>query len=194
MLQDEIRYSDYLDGRVQVAGRPVNTFYSYKFTGLDGNDGRPTFYGTDANEIVGKDAQGNDITRQKSYELMTFGDVCMEVMEHSGCREPFVQGSVSNYFGWRNWGLSFNLAYSIGSKIRLLQMYGDANTAIPAPVMNMRGEFIHRWQRPVMNCILMFRDYWMRRVSRQPKSRGGMISLMNLPERSGICMTTPAYG
>ena len=78
VLQDEIRYGDYLDGRVQVAGRPVNTFYSYKFKGLDPKDGRPTFYGTDANEIVGTDKNGNEITRQKSYELMTLGDVCME--------------------------------------------------------------------------------------------------------------------
>jgi len=148
VLQDEIRYGDYLDGRVQIAGRPVNTFYSYKFTGLDPKDGRPTFYGTDADEIVGTDADGNEITRQKSYELMTLGDVCMEVMEHSGCREPFLQGSISNYLGWRNWGLSFNLAYSVGAKVRLLQMYGSSNSAVPAPVMNMRGEFVHRWQRP----------------------------------------------
>jgi hypothetical protein len=147
VLQDEIRYGDYLDGRVQVAGRPVNTFYSYKFKGLDPKDGRPTFYGTDANEIVGTDKNGNEITRQKSYELMTLGDVCMEVMEHSGCREPFLQGSISNYLGWRNW-LSFNLAYSVGAKIRLLQMYGSNNSAVPAPVMNMRGEFVHRWRRP----------------------------------------------
>ncbi len=148
VLQDEIRYGDYLDGRVQVAGRPVNTFYSYKFKGLDPKDGRPTFYGTDANEIVGTDKNGNEITRQKSYELMTLGDVCMEVMEHSGCREPFLQGSISNYLGWRNWGLSFNLAYSVGAKIRLLQMYGSNNSAVPAPVMNMRSEFVHRWRRP----------------------------------------------
>ena len=148
VLQDEITYGDYLDGSVHVSGRPVNTFYSYKFTGLDGTDGRPTFYGTDENEIVGKDSDGNDITRKRMYELMSLGDVCMEVMEHSGCREPFLQGSISNYFGWRNWGLSFNLSYSVGAKVRLLSMYGDANTAIPAPVTNMRKEFVKRWQCP----------------------------------------------
>lgn len=148
VLQDEIRYSDYLDGRVQVAGRPVNTFYSYKYKGLSQEDGRPGFYGIDKDEIVGKDKDGNPVTRQKMYETMTVGDVVMEVMEHSGCREPFLQGSINNYFGWRNWGLSFDLAYSVGSKIRLLQMYGGSNTAIPAPVMNMRGEFVHRWQLP----------------------------------------------
>ena len=148
VLQDEIRYGDYLTGNVQVAGRPVNTFYSYRFAGLDGRDGRPTFYGIDKDEVVGKDKNGNNITRQKLYESMTIGDACMEVMEHSGCREPFLQGSINNYFGWRNWGLSFNLAYSIGAKVRLLQMYGEANSAVPAPLKNMRGEFVDRWQRP----------------------------------------------
>lgn len=99
VLQDKIEYGDYLSGSVQVAGRPVNTFYSYKFLGLSHEDGRPLFYGIDENEIVGKDKYGNDVTRRRMYEGMTLGDVCLEVMEHSGCREPFLQGSISNYFG-----------------------------------------------------------------------------------------------
>ena len=39
-------------------------------------------------------------------------------------------------------------AYSVGSKIRLLQMYGSNNSAVLPPVTNMRGEFVNRWQRP----------------------------------------------
>lgn len=148
VLQDEIKYGDYLSGKVQVAGRPVNTFYSYKFTGLSPEDGRPMFYGIDRDEVVGKDKNGNDITREKLYESMLLSEVCGEVMEHSGCREPFLQGGINNYFGWRNWGLSFDLSYSIGSKIRLLKMYSGAETAVPGPQVNMRGEFIDRWRRP----------------------------------------------
>lgn len=148
VLQDEIVYGDYLNGKVQVAGRPVNTFYSYKFAGLSPQDGRPTLYGTDNNEILGKDEHGNALTRQRMYELMTLGDVCMEVMDHSGCREPFLQGSISNYLGWNNWGLSFNFAYSIGAKVRLLKMYANSNTLASNPEKNMRKEFVHRWQRP----------------------------------------------
>lgn len=148
VLQDEITYSDYLNGKVQVAGRPVNTFYSYKYTGLSHEDGRPTFYGINADEIVGKDAYGNDMTRKKMYETMILSDVYMEVMEHSGCREPFLQGSISNYLGWNNWGLSFSLAYSIGAKVRLLKMYANSSTLAANPEKNMRKEFVHRWQRP----------------------------------------------
>lgn len=148
VLQDEITYSDYLSGKVQVAGRPVNTFYSYKYTGLSHEDGRPTFYGINADEIVGKDVHGNDMTRRKMYETMVLSDVCMEVMEHSGCREPFLQGSISNYLGWNNWGLSFSLAYSIGAKVRLLKMYANSSTLAANPEKNMRKEFVRRWQRP----------------------------------------------
>lgn len=148
VLQDEIKYGDYLSGKVQVAGRPVNTFYSYKYTGLRHEDGRPTFYGIDANEVVGKDIYGNDLTREKMYNTMMLGDVCLEVMEHSGCREPFLQGSISNYLGWNNWGLSFNLAYSIGAKVRLLKMYANSSTLAANPEKNMRKEFVNRWQRP----------------------------------------------
>lgn len=117
----------------------------------------------------------------------------MEVMEHSGCREPFLQGSISNYLGWRNWGLSFNLAYSVGSKIRLLQMYGSNNSAVLPPVTNMRGEFVNRWQRPEMRNIRMFPVCWMLKVTTGLKLPGGMINRMNLPERFGICTTIPIY-
>ncbi|MEI3554606.1 MAG: TonB-dependent receptor [Alistipes senegalensis] len=40
---NEIYYSEYLNGTIHVVGRPINGFYSYRFTGLDGKDGRPTF-------------------------------------------------------------------------------------------------------------------------------------------------------
>ena len=70
----------------------------------------------------------------------------MKVMERSGCREPFLQGGVSNYLGWRNLGLSFNLAYSFGSKIRLFSMY-PSDGSIVGPERNLRKELTKRWQR-----------------------------------------------
>lgn len=52
VLQDEITYTNYLDGSVQIVGRPVNTFYSYRFKGLSPVDGRPMFYGADEKMMV----------------------------------------------------------------------------------------------------------------------------------------------
>lgn len=143
-LQDEITYKQYLDGSVQIVGRPLNTFYSYRFKGLDSKDGRPMFYGTDETMLVdGEEASSKDI-----YDRMQREDVFEMVMERSGCREPFLQGSVRNYFGWRNLGLSLNISYSIGSKVRLFKMYPNAIQAAPGPETNMRREFVNRWQRP----------------------------------------------
>ena len=70
------------------------------------------------------------------YEKMTQEEVYEQVLTRSGCREPFLQGGIRNYFGWRNIGLNINLSYSIGSKIRLMKMYGSANTFAPGPETN----------------------------------------------------------
>jgi outer membrane receptor protein involved in Fe transport len=45
VLRDELTYNDFLNGNLDVAGKPVGTFYSYKFKGLDHETGAPTFYG-----------------------------------------------------------------------------------------------------------------------------------------------------
>ncbi len=143
VIQDnEIRVEDYLNGMIQVAGRPVNTFYSYRFKGLNHNTGAPEFYGTED-----FDEEGNDLHNTK-YKEMDKEDVWLStVLSHTGCREPFLQGSISNTFEYNNWVLSFNLAYSLGSKIRLFRMYND-DASIPAPEKNMRRDWIKRWRVP----------------------------------------------
>ncbi|MFR4037198.1 MAG: hypothetical protein ACLTZT_04940 [Butyricimonas faecalis] len=91
VLQDEIKYTDYLSGNVQVAGRPVNTFYSYRFRGLNHDTGAPEFYGMDKYvEVNGESVRLGDI-----YKEMDREDVWMEVMEHPvaaslSCREVLV--------------------------------------------------------------------------------------------------------
>ncbi|MCR9011542.1 SusC/RagA family TonB-linked outer membrane protein [Gabonibacter chumensis] len=143
LIQDEITYSNYLDGSVQIAGRPLNTFYSYKFKGLNPKNGAPMFHDTD--EFVSED--GKDIDMKEVYSSMEKEEVYTTVMKRSGCREPFLQGGISNYLGWRNLGLSFNLAYSFGSKIRLFKMYSSGGNIV-GPERNLRKEFTKRWQRP----------------------------------------------
>lgn len=146
-LHDEITYSDYLEGRVEVAGRPLNTFYSYKFAGLDPKDGRPRFYNIDEYEGEGDNRE----SIADKYSRMTKDEVFLAVMEHSGTRVPVIQGGISNTFSYKGFVLNFNLTYSLGSKIRLLKMYsnlGGYGTLAPQPIDNVRKEFIHRWRRP----------------------------------------------
>jgi len=139
VLIDNINYSNYLSGNVQLAGKPINTFYSYKFKGLSPVDGSPIFYGLE-NE--------NSAAYQKRYLNMDRQDVYLEIMSESGRREPFIQGGLSNYFGYRNFGLSFNLSYSLGNKIRLMKIASGYASTSAYPQQNLRKEFVDRWRRP----------------------------------------------
>lgn len=134
ILDDKVEYSDYLSGNVELKGKPLNTFYSYQFKGLDPADGHPLFSRTEE-ELKDR------------YKDMTRTQVIEEVLVESGTRVPILQGGFSNYFGYRQFGLSFNFAYSLGNKIRLLKL-GGSNNIKPYPDRNMRQEFNQRWQRP----------------------------------------------
>ena len=135
-LHDEYTYEDYLSGSAQVAGKPLNSFYSYKFSGLSPEDGRPTFARASEDYFE----QYVDMPKSKVYTT---------VMDYSGCRVPYLQGSVSNTFSYNRLILSFDLDYSIGSKVRLLDLYADPTsyTIAPRPVENVRKEMVKRWKK-----------------------------------------------
>lgn len=145
-LEDEITYDKFLNGSVYVSGRPLNTFYSYRFRGLSPKNGCPMFYGDESTKIV----DGKEVSKSDYVKTLEIGDAVMELMEESGCREPFLQGGISNYLGWRNWSLSFNLAYSIGSKVRLFKMYNvdSDNRMTRNSEQNLRGVLTRRWRQP----------------------------------------------
>ena len=139
VLRDELTYNDFLNGNLDVAGKPVGTFYSYKFKGLDHETGAPTFYGCEDEKKEEYMAEYANLTRE---------EVFLKVMEESGCREPYIQGGIANYFGYGNWGLSFNLTYSLGNKIRLSKITSGYATNVAYPQQNLRKEFVNRWRRP----------------------------------------------
>lgn len=137
-IRDEIRYTDYLSGSIVLSGKPLNTFYSYRYKGLDPQKGYPTFYGME------EEYKDSLYTR---YKAMPEAEVWMELMEESGTRVPVIQGGISNYFAYRQFSLSFNLTYSFGNKMRLLNLCGqNAANMIPLPQTNMRREFVDRWR------------------------------------------------
>ncbi|MFR3330389.1 MAG: SusC/RagA family TonB-linked outer membrane protein [Odoribacter splanchnicus] len=143
VLHEQVTFRDYLDGNVQVVGRPNNTFYSYRFKGLNPVNGAPLFYNTEKTTIV----NGEEVETASIYQNMEKEDVFTTVLTHSGCREPFLQGGIYNYFGYGNWSLSFNLNYSIGSKIRLFKLYPRYGDVV-SPEQNLRKELSNRWKRP----------------------------------------------
>lgn len=139
VLVDNITYNNFLDGSIQLSGKPINTFYSYKFKNLSPVDGSPIFYGAEPEKAE---------EYNKQYSQMKREDVYLSVMSESGRREPFIQGGISNYFGWRNFGLSCNVTYSLGNKIRMLKIASGYASTIAYPQQNLRKEFVRRWRRP----------------------------------------------
>ncbi|WP_294142295.1 SusC/RagA family TonB-linked outer membrane protein [uncultured Sanguibacteroides sp.] len=147
-LLDIVTYRDYLNGTAQIVGRPLNTFYSYRFAGLDSKDGRPTFHNVNQTEEI----NGEIVNIEKKYDDMEKEDVFTTVMEHSGTRVPVIQGGIVNTFTYRNFTLSCNMTYSLGSKVRLLKLYSNIaygyGTLAPQPTENVRKEYNRRWRRP----------------------------------------------
>lgn len=139
VLRDEIKYSDYLNGTAQLLDKPLNTFFSYRFKGLSSKDGSPIYANLEeelADELYAK------------YSQMEDEDVFEIVMEESGTRVPTLQGGISSYLGYRQFGLSFNFTYSFGNKIRLLKLFGNTSDFPPYGEKNMRREFTRRWRTP----------------------------------------------
>ncbi|TCD03182.1 SusC/RagA family TonB-linked outer membrane protein [Pedobacter psychroterrae] len=141
LVQNTINVSNLLNGNVQIAGKPLYTFYSFRYQGLSNADGSPIFYNT-ADSL------------KLSYNGQTPAEVYFQVLDESGTRIPILQGGISNSFGYRNFSLSTNFAYSLGNKVRLLKIassYGTSNsgsTITPYPQQNLRQEFVDRWRKP----------------------------------------------
>ena len=93
-------------------------------------------------------AQSKKLESLCEYFQIEREHVFLEIMERSGRREPYLQGGISNYLGYRNFSLSFNLTYSLGNKIRLLKLCTEYGTTNPNPHSNLRREFVNRWRKP----------------------------------------------
>jgi hypothetical protein len=147
-LTNAISYRGYLDGTLEVQGRPLHSFYSYKYQHLNPLNGAPVFYGSDRIAYVNNERA--DLLEK--YREMSLTDIFSDVMTYSGTRVPVIQGGLQHSLAWGRFAGSVNMAYSFGSKIRLLQMYPNVSseyrTIAPQPTANVRREFLKRWQNP----------------------------------------------
>lgn len=129
---EQYELNNFLNGTALVKGKPVGTFYSYKFIGLNPEDGGPVF--DDGQE------ENEKIENFSEYDTYT------TVLKASGSREPTMSGGINNTFKYRNLLLQMNVAYSLGAKLRLFKLYnGDVSWD---PEKNVNRELIHRWTQP----------------------------------------------
>jgi outer membrane receptor protein involved in Fe transport len=173
VLQDAITLPDLYNGTAYVAGEPMNTFYSFRFNGLDGA-GNATFKGLEL------ERQAELTKLYDEMDLLDRKNVWFSFMEKSGTRVPTFQGGVNNYVGYRNFSFTFNLAYSLGNKVRLFKIRNQLATGGVVPHVNMRKEFVYRWRRPGdendtdIPGITSTADGWWRNKTWSPKGSNGV--------------------
>lgn len=123
----------YLDGSLIESGRSLNSFYSYRFNGLD-NYGYPTYKG-----ISAKDENGNVVisTREEAFA---------QGLEYSGKREPDFTGGFGSLMSYKNFTLNAQFSMQFGAKMRLNDLFNDKPTL--SPYDNASIELLDRWQKP----------------------------------------------
>lgn len=132
-MQASTTWRNYVDGTIVSKGNALNSFYSYKFDGLN-SEGLPTF--KDINE---KDEAGNMLvhSQEEAYQ---------RAFVYSGKREPDFSGGFSNYLRFKSFSLSCQFAFNLGNKIRLNDLYESSGQKLPYPSQNMSSEYVKRWR------------------------------------------------
>ena len=128
---DQYELADFLNGSALTKGHAISTFWSYRYIGLNPNNGGPVF----------------DDMRDRKYELVGKSkyDTYTMVLVPSGQRDPTAQGSFNNTFRYKSFRLGMSLSYSLGSKMRLFSLYSDGLNFDPE--RNVNYELLNRWQR-----------------------------------------------
>lgn len=139
---EEYNLENFLNGSAVVKGKPVGTFYSYRFVGLSPLDGGPLF---DTWE-----EHWEDLVGLSKYDTYT------NVLVASGSREPDMSGGLSTSLRWKQLRFNASFAYSIGAKTRLFGMYSSGasgngkimDAGDIRPENNMSRDYIDRWMKP----------------------------------------------
>ncbi|MBP1612586.1 MAG: SusC/RagA family TonB-linked outer membrane protein [Bacteroidetes bacterium] len=136
--KDVYELSNFLDGSAVVQGQAIGTFYSYKFIGLNPQDGGPLF----------------DDWEDRSSELIGLSkyDTYTKVLTPSGKRDPDLTGSLSSSLSYKSWRLNVLLNYSLGAKVRLFKLYSQSADGSSSgsiyPEFNLNKDLLNRWKKP----------------------------------------------
>ena len=132
---DELTHIDYLNGnssRPLKQGYPLSAFWSYKFTGLDGKTGYPTFEYATYDDVVG----------DGSVDPTSF-------LVYSGQSEPYFSGGLNTRLRWKNFHFGIDFALMLGAKKRLPNPYSTFTYGkMPDIFSNLSKELNDRWKQP----------------------------------------------
>lgn len=127
---EQYELGDFLSGNALTKDHAVGTFYSYRFMGLNPEDGGPMF--------------DNLLERKEIFNSMSKYDVYTTVLTPSGQRDPKIQGGLNTSFRYKSLRLNMSFTYSLGSKVRLFRMFEDGvNFNV---LNNVNKELLDRWR------------------------------------------------
>ena len=132
---DEVTHNNFLYGssdRPLKKGYPLSAFWSYKFLGLDGRNGYPTFEGLTY----------DDVAVDGSVDPTSF-------LVYSGQSEPDFSGGFNTRFRWKDFNIGIDFAVALGAKKRLPNPYKDfSNGRMPDIYKNLSKDLNKRWKEP----------------------------------------------
>lgn len=118
--------NDYLDGSAVVDGEAFSTFYSYKFAGLDPENGSPTFENMDVEDA----------------------ETPLAYLVKSGKYTPDFSGGLNTMLKYKNWSLYALFAIQWGGHSRLPSLYDtSSNYGVPTPEQNVSRDLASRWRK-----------------------------------------------
>lgn len=127
------KWQDAVTGDFNKKDYPVSSFWAFRFTGLNPENGGPLFDFSQANT--------------QSAEL----DVT-QYMKYAGKLEPDFTAGLNTSFRYKTLSLSANFYLSTGNKMFLSSPYGGdvrgSATKIPYEYYNMSTQLLDRWRKP----------------------------------------------
>lgn len=129
-VNDDYTFVQYLNGTAIINNKSVDSFYSYRFKGLN-EEGYPEFYNI-----------------EEALKGLTKEELYSKIFVESGNRVPFLQGGFGTSLRWKDLTLNLFFSYSVGNKVRLNNLYQDSGQSTPQPWQNMNSELVDRWQKP----------------------------------------------
>ena len=132
---------DYLSGAAVVNGQPYSTIYSYKFVGLNGENGQPIFENINDDKAAERNAK---ISAGESVEV--WNDPTSYLVR-SGKIQPDFNGGFNMQFKYKSWQLYALFTIQWGGVNRLPDLYNtSSNYGIPTPEQNLNRDLLDRWK------------------------------------------------
>jgi len=77
---------------------------------------------------------------------ITQTEMFAKVFAYSGTRIPDITGGFGTDISYKNLAIGGFFSYSLGTKIRLNNLYNDSGQRLPQPQQNMNQAFVNRWK------------------------------------------------